>query len=347
MTNMNDRPRFELLDGLRGIAAIAVLLFHLTVIGLTLSHYGYLAVDFFFLLSGFVMSHAYAERIHRIGYKRFVGVRLVRMLPLSVLGLSLGTAYFLIRYYTQKQSEYGIVDIVTSSLLNLFLIPKLWVSQAPTDTIFPTNTPLWSLSLELLLNLVWGYWLVKSKTAVLLGIVIMSAIVYVSSVVYFGTGDLGATWPTYIGGASRATFGFFAGVLLWRMRPEPVKSELLSFISIVIVCLCFAMPDIGYGFDIFVVLLIFPMAIFLASSCDYRKEREIFSFLGGLSFPLYAIHLPVLHFTVGYVKTMRLENYTASVAIVSVAGCLVASYVLDRAYDRPVRRLIGQRLQSR
>jgi peptidoglycan/LPS O-acetylase OafA/YrhL len=85
--------RFALLDELRGIAALAVCLFHIgtRATGVQLFPNGYLAVDFFFMLSGFVLAEAY-QRLGRTGagggmdWAGFARRRLVRMAPVAVLG---------------------------------------------------------------------------------------------------------------------------------------------------------------------------------------------------------------------------------------------------------------------
>ena len=121
------------------------MLMHLTFLGLSVAPNGYLAVDFFFVLSGYVMSHAYAQRLESMSFSRFVQLRLIRLLPLSLMGLLIGTSYFLARACFLPDSLYTVPDILGGAAFNAFLIPKPWISAPPTDTIFTTDPPLWSL----------------------------------------------------------------------------------------------------------------------------------------------------------------------------------------------------------
>lgn len=339
---MRMESRYAVLDGLRGIAAIGVVLFHLSIVGLSLAPHGYLAVDFFFVLSGFVMSHAYANSMASIGFCRFFVLRLIRILPLSILGLCLGSTYFLFRYFSQNYSLYNFNDIVFGSAFNLFLLPKPWVTQAPTDTIFPTNTPLWSLSLEVIINLIWAAFLINARSIALAVIVVFAGFLFCFFTLYFGTADIGATWPTYFGGLSRAIFGFFAGVLLWRYRPQPIRSELYMLISVLTIVAVLFAPDIGPFFDIVAVLVAFPFAIYIATSSALQPKVFLFGLLGDLSYPLYVVHVPVLMFSVGFAKLMALESNIYLVAFMAFFTSIATAFALDRIYDRPVRKFLAK-----
>ncbi|WP_279594913.1 acyltransferase [Methylobacterium sp. E-066] len=339
---MVPRVRYEILDGLRGVAAVGVMLFHLSIIDLPLAPHGYLAVDFFFVLSGFVLSHAYAGRLSAMPLGDFMRLRLIRMLPLSVLGVFVGSLYFLMRFYVQNYSQYGLADITIGTLFNAALLPKPWTSSAPTDTIFTTNTPLWSLSLEMLMNIVWAAFFYRARSSILLLLVLVSAISITVLAIENGSADIGATWPTYPGGLARVGFGFFIGVVLWRYRPEPDRGGFLPEIAAVLLIAVLFVPDIGPEFDIFAILVVLPAIIYLAACSDYRKERALFRVAGALSYPLYAIHVPILQFMVGFMKILHLEDRRAFVAMLAVLVCIGIAYALDRLYDRPVRRLLTQ-----
>lgn len=87
-----------MLDALRGFVAIGVLCFHLSIVGAPqLAPHGYLAVDFFFMLSGFVPSHSYAMRLQsrRLTVAKFLQIRMKRLLPLSFVGALVGNRVFL------------------------------------------------------------------------------------------------------------------------------------------------------------------------------------------------------------------------------------------------------------
>lgn len=337
---MAARVRYEVLDGLRGVAAIGVMLFHFSIIGVPIAPHGYLAVDFFFVLSGFVLSHAYAGRLGEMSLSRFVQLRLIRMLPLSMLGLSIGSVYFLIRFYTQNYSQYSLADIIFGTVFNAMLLPKPWSSPALTDTVFTTNTPLWSLSLEVLMNIVWAAFFYKARTSILMTLALVSGVGIALFTVQNGSADVGATWSTYVGGLARAGFGFFIGVVLWRYRPEPGAGGILPEISAVLLFAILFVPTIGPAFDLFAIFFVLPAIIYLAARADHRKERVLFRVAGTLSYPLYASHVPVLHFMVGFAKIFALETRLVLVAVLAALLCLCTAYALDLLYDRPVRRLL-------
>ena len=105
---MTDKPRYDILDGLRGVAALAVLGYHLfEAVAFAAGaerqqmYHGFLAVDFFFILSGFVMGYAYDERWDRMSLGGFVRRRLVRLHPMVVMGVAVGVATFCVQGCTR------------------------------------------------------------------------------------------------------------------------------------------------------------------------------------------------------------------------------------------------------
>ena len=93
------KPRYEILDGLRGVASVLVVLFHLleTYSGgqaHQIINHGYLAVDFFFILSGFVIGYAYDDRWDRMTTWGFFKRRLVRLQPMVIMGTIVGACLY-------------------------------------------------------------------------------------------------------------------------------------------------------------------------------------------------------------------------------------------------------------
>lgn len=327
---------------MRGIASVSVMLFHLTILGVPISSHGYLAVDFFFMLSGFVLAHSYTDKLHDISFSRFLKLRLIRIMPLSVLGLLLGSSYFLLRYFTQRQSLYGLFDIAFATVFNLLLLPKPWITSAPTDTIFPSNTPLWSLSLEMLINLVWAFWLFRARKYLLISVVIVSGVLLLLFVTHRGSADFGATWPTYLGGMSRVVFGFFSGVIIWHNRPMATKPKRYALFAALLLACIFFVPECGPWFDVIVIGLAFPAIIIVATSSNYGSETRLFSFVGQISYPLYVTHVPLFMFAAGMTKIFRIDDQTYIVAATAILISIIISFALDRLYDRPVRRVISK-----
>lgn len=337
--------RYECLDLLRGISAFGVMTFHLSILGVSAARHGYLAVDLFFILSGFVLAHAYSDRLSSIGFGAFVKLRLIRIMPLSIFGLLLGTAYFVLRNITQPQSLYSLVDIASGTVFNIFLLPKPWTSVALTDTTFPTNTPLWSLSLELITNFVWAYGLFRAKTAVLAVITVFSAALLLFFILQHGNADIGATWGTYLGGVSRVTFGFFAGVLIWRFRPTqnwPAWTALFAASALIGVML---IDNSGPIFDFFVVIFVFPVIVTMASATNVGNGNYLLRVIGDISYPLYVVHVPIFMTVAGLSKLLQIGDQTY-LAAVSVFLTVVVAVAVDRIYDRPLRRAMNRMTAS-
>lgn len=334
-----------MLDALRGFAAIGVLFFHLSIVGAPqLAPHGYLAVDFFFMLSGFVLSHSYAVRLQsrRLTVAKFLQIRMKRLLPLSLLGLLLGTGYFLLRLAVQKYSQYALSDILGGTAFNAALLPKPWVSQAPTDTTFPTNTPMWSLSFEIAVNVLWAAlilrvdrkcaWVIAAVTGGLLALTILE----------HGTADLGATWTTFFGGAVRTLFGFFTGVLVWHYRPKPFLPTLLLWPMILLLATVFCLPIRSAVFDAVSIVLIFPLLMCLSVACRLQQKQRLLSMLGRLSYPLYIVHVPILMSTVGLLKATHLEQADSCYLFALVPICMLLAIGLDKYYDSPIASVLAK-----
>ncbi|MDB5875837.1 MAG: acyltransferase [Ramlibacter sp.] len=335
--------RYEILDGLRGVAALGVLIFHLSIVGAPYTFpRGYLAVDFFFVLSGFVIAHSYTSRLDRLSLLAFFRIRARRIFPLSILGTLVGSSYFLFRLAIQPNSQYTAADVVAGTFFNLFLLPKPWVTAAPTDTIFPTNTPLWSLSFEMAVNLFWAALLYRFRTAFIGSIAVVTAVALAVLTVLHGSADLGATWPTFVGGLLRALFGFCAGMLIWRYRPQPGSLRLPPsfYIAVLLAVLC-ATPG-GALVDVAIVTFVWPLLIYLAICGDGSVARPYLQVLGRISYPLYIVHVPLLLFTVGLLKAARLDQSVSYSIYMMIPICALVAAGLDRYYDQPIRKLLGQ-----
>ena len=161
----DSKPHYELLDGLRGVAALLVVWYHLFEAFATSPvdqrfNHGYLAVDFFFLLSGFVIGYAYDERWGRgLRMRDFIKRRLIRLHPMVVLGALLGTAAFFVQGSVRWNGEPVSTGMVLAALLcGLLLIPA-WPGAGHevrgNGEMYPLNGPGWSLFFEYLGNLLY------------------------------------------------------------------------------------------------------------------------------------------------------------------------------------------------
>jgi peptidoglycan/LPS O-acetylase OafA/YrhL len=340
--------RYEIMDGLRGLAAIGVLFFHFALrlrAPVVLAH-GYLAVDFFFMLSGFVLSHAYAERLQTMPLADFAWLRARRLLPLSVLGVVLGSAYLLAKWRAHLTLTDSLPQILGATALNLALLPKLWVGHASADQTFPVDIPLWSLSFEFLVNLVWAALLLRARTATLVAIAAVGAVLFAAYAVMFGDANIGWGLGSYLGGVGRTMFGFLAGVVVWRLRPPVGVSRIRPAMAAAILLLLFWIPVTGWAVDLAAVLLVMPLLLYLSASADFGVESRAVRALGEVSYPLYAIHYPVLALVAGLDKRFVSQAAPGMAIYLLAIPLVLASLLLSRWYDAPVRRWLARRARA-
>jgi peptidoglycan/LPS O-acetylase OafA/YrhL len=338
------KRRYAILDGLRGVAAIGVLLYHFgSRLGApaTVRH-GYLAVDFFFILSGFVVAHSYTSKLESLSLSSFLLIRVKRFLPLSVMGVALGTAYLMMRWLAQPTLSDDWPQILAASGLNLFLIPKLWMARASADELFPANGVLWSLSLEMAVNLLWAGVFVRARTRTMAIVALAGALVLTAFIQHLGRADIGWAWRSYFGGAGRATFGFFVGVLLWRFRPRIRSWSAVPWISAAALIFVMCMPVKTWWLDVVAILIAFPMIVHFAASSGTEHEQPIFQVLGDLSYPLYAIHLPILMALSGFLKKTQPGMQLGYTIYASAAGMIVMALLVNKYFDVPFRRWLSR-----
>ncbi|MEO5706913.1 MAG: acyltransferase [Alteraurantiacibacter sp.] len=309
--------RFALLDGLRGLAAIAVVFYH---VDHKYMPGGHLAVDFFFVLSGFVMGLNYHARLASggLGFFRFTALRVVRLYPMLLVG-----------------------GLLAMWLLNagpriLALVPETW-----NPALFPGNPPFWSLLAELLVNLLFAALLVRLRWRWIALVCAVSAAGLVWAVVADpqtltqGFSRLGAFWPQVTGGALRALFGFTAGLLLfaaWQHRKSPRHVRWAALlIPLALAALLLTNPEVRRWWDLACVLVLLPALTWAAIRWEVPLHRTC-GVLGDLSYPLYCIHVPLLFVT---------DKHGGPELLVATA-LIPAAWLLDRIYDRPVRKLLAR-----
>ena len=309
--------RFATVDALRGVAALAVMLFHADIGGVFAFHGGYLAVDLFFALSGFVIAHSYAPRLGAgMGFAQFMRLRVARLWPMLLVGALLGIVL--------HGGHAGM----------LFLLPN---PLSPT-MLYPANPPFWSLLLEMIayaaLALLWG----RIGARGLLAIIAASAAVLVFSARgAVPIEGLGAQWDAFWPGLARLGFAFGIGVAIWHLRRHRTQRR-RSMGAWLIPAAFAAIAGIigqGDGAALAVILLAVPALTWLAT-CWEVPHRRAAAVLGDLSYPLYCIHVPLLATAAG----LGLE-------IAMLCALPVAALWLDRAVDARARAAFKRWLAPR
>ena len=214
---LKTKQHYEILDGLRGIAAVAVVVFHFMEIAIAdynnnfVAH-GYLAVDFFFCLSGFVITYAYDSRIAGMGLKTFIKLRLIRLQPLVIIGSVLGLLTFLFDPFSNLYATYGFIQSALIFIMSVFVIPYP-VMPERFFNLFSLNAPSWSLFWEYVANFVYATILFKATKKLLAPLVLLAA--FAICYVAWNSNNLAGGWggPNFFDGLARISFSFLMGML--------------------------------------------------------------------------------------------------------------------------------------
>lgn len=347
------KQRYLTLDGLRGIAAIAVMIYHRrswSPSGHLLEH-AHLAVDFFFLLSGFVIAHAYERRLlTRMSIGEFMRARLLRFYPLILLGTVLGGAYFLTDTHLRQNEQWMSTVLLTLSLA-MFALPT---PQALADQPFPINPPAWSLFNELLVNLLYALLVRILSTGTLAMIIAVSFVAELSAACHYGTlGPIGNQFGTLLAAIPRTTLPFFLGVLLYRLHTQdrlPKRAFGVVPLSLLLVAsfLPSSLKFCNALYDVLCVCLLYPTIIILG--CRHQPQgtfARAATQCADLSFPIYALHFPLFYWfsfvatRLGFKDGQPVPGYL----LVAISLIIAASFVALRAYDMPMRRWLSVRKQ--
>lgn len=375
------KPHYELLDGLRGVAALLVVFHHVfegyafagSVGGVsdgTLTHlnHGYLAVDFFFLLSGFVIGYAYDDRWQRgFTMRDFFSRRLIRLHPLVVLAAVVGLVCYLLQGCEQWDGSSVPLSMAMLALLcAMFMIPA-WpggpYEVRGNGEMFPLNGPAWSLFFEYIGNILYALFIHRLSTRVLTGLTVVLGVVLAWMVVgdVTQTGMFGVGWTldglNFWGGLVRMAFPYALGMLIAR-RFHPVKVRGAFWIASATMAILFMVPYIpgkapvclNGVFEAACIIIVFPILLWLGASDRPagRRMNAVYRFLGNLSYPLYILHYPL--FYLFYAWLIRTQTYTPGTswgpALLTVAGSVVLAWLAMRFYDIPVRRWLTRRMRS-
>ena len=358
------KPHYHLLDGLRGVAALVVICYHIGEDFATncLTHYfnhGYLAVDFFFMLSGFVIGYAYDDRRNTMGIMAFVKRRVIRLHPMVVIGALFGALMF----YGQatdylKVSDVPVALLAFATLLNMFLVPA-WsgVEVRGFGEIFPLNGPTWSLFFEYIANVLYVLAIRKLSTRWLALLVFAMAGALFGYAVTNGSGTLGAGWTFadygFWGGLLRVMFAFPAGLLLSRVSRKCKIRGAFWWCALLIVVVAVA-PRLGGEsqmwangiYEALCVLLVFPLVVWLGASGETTDalSTRVCNFLGDISYPLYIVHFPLLYTCFAYAKHNNLPFCeTIPTVLALVFACIALAWICLKFYDVPVRRWLQRR----
>lgn len=377
-TSFSDsKPHFELLDGLRGIAAILVLFYHIFEgfsfaeltngagdgIIRTLNH-GHIAVDFFFILSGFVISYAYDDRWQEMTTWQFFKRRLIRLHPMLIMGTLIGAVSFLVVGCERWDGTTAPLGwVMTALLFTLFMIPA--VPGIPYEVrgngeMFPLNGPAWSLFFEYIGNILYSLCLhrMSTKRLALLTLLLGMAHAWFFIGNVSGYDMIGVGWTidqvNFWGGLVRMLFPFTMGMLLARtFTPRKVKGAF--YISSIALIALFAVPYIASAgtislnslYEFVCIAILFPLIVWIGACGNngHGHTHQIYKLLGDISYPLYIVHYPIMY--IFYAWLIDNNHYTLhdswEVALLVVASSILLAYLCLKLYDEPIRRLLSSK----
>jgi len=342
------------LDGLRGVAAIFVMQRHAAErFGGVVFDSSYLAVDFFFVLSGFVIAHAYVERLTtNMSFVSFMERRIVRLYPVFLIGI---VVMVLARLpYIENHHLAMLPELMATTAFNLVYLP------APA--MFAFNGPFlvgpfWSLSSEMFANVLYAPLAkLRSGQVVMIVAMIFGLVAVVVTAGGWGSLDVGFDYDNLAGGLARVMFSFFPGVLICRFREKipMVGGRLCGTACVVLLALALMLTiprEYRMGYDLVVTLLLFPAIVALGSRVvvtGLAKSASVF--LGEISYPVYAIHLPIAVAVVTVYPSISGMHGSAEADVLVIAFmaaiCIIA-WLLVRYVDVPIRATVTGWLQQR
>lgn len=347
------KTHYLTLDALRGIAALLVVLYHrrwwMPEDGVLSLENSFLAVDFFFMLSGFVVAAAYERRIlDGLSVGGFMKIRLIRLYPAMLVGTCLGLALF---WHTL---EGPVSAGLFTSVMAVLALPSFLQAE-----LFIVNGPVWSLFFEMVVNLLFAVFLVLARRwrpervdacllalcGVLLGLLVLSGGAS-------GLGKLGVLRDSFWGGFARAGFPFVLGVVLFRLwragrLPAVIVPWWLLWPAFAAVLLAGG-PMVGSVLWQFAcILVIFPAILILGAANEPPPGvARVAVWLGAMSYPVYVTHYPMLGMADWGLARLGITDPGAGVLLACLAAILVANAVLLVGLDQPVRRLLSRRREQ-
>jgi peptidoglycan/LPS O-acetylase OafA/YrhL len=334
---MAGQYRFVVLDGLRGVAAAAIVVRHCPALfGKLVIPNSQLAVDLFFLLSGFVLAAAYERRLSEdMSVRRFMTLRLIRLYPLYAVGLGLGVVAAAGAILAHRPEALSGPVLAGAVIPALFMLPSV-----ATAVLFPLNSPAWSLFFEMLANLAYGLLGAGRRVSngLLITVVLLCGAAFVACTLALGGIGAGAEWPTAVTAFPRVGFSFFAGVMLYRI-PRPVLAVPPWALTGALLALFWIAPggQLGAVYQLAVVFALFPLLVWTAACATSAAGRPAYLFLGLVSYGAYALHKPAEDILVGAASILHLTIPTPWTGFAFLAALAVVVWGLEKTYDKPLR----------
>lgn len=348
--------RFLWLDGSRGIAAILVMIYHFAEYLKTGSLFksSYLSVDLFFVMSGFVLTHAYERKLLAgMTFGRFFAIRMIRLYPVYAAATALGLSYYAAKIVLATDDAPTLLSLVDIATLNAFFIPNHDATSVPLG-MFPFAPTSWSLSIELVVSVLFATIFYRMKRQALSIVSAVSAACFVLAALHYRTVDLGWDARTFPPSLFRATAEFAAGMLIYHAVASKAVSggsrwQAMATFAVLIGAMVFMSP--GIGRSLLVIAILFPLVLYVqASSEPAGWVAWLCSQLGRGSYPIYLLHTPVLLWGAGLAKMLAPDvpgKLGPMLGVSLVVATLVISYLIAALLDEPLRRHLSMLIHRR
>lgn len=352
--SLQSKQHFQVLDGLRGTAALSVVVFHYmewiypdftkNFIG-----HGFLAVDFFFCLSGFVIAYAYDSRLPQMGLRAFFTSRLIRLHPLVIAGTVIGLIGLLADPFAGQTGTYSKAFLALIFVCSLLLIP-LPVMEDRAFNLFGLNAPSWSLFWEYIANILYAFILARLSRRVLQLLLVPAAagIIWVC----YRAGNLLGGWNgvTFADGGIRMAYSFLAGLVIF--RSGWIIRNKLGFLGLSLMLVAAFMTSGLYTnrlVEPVIVLFYFPLLVALgAGSVVTDVMRKVCVFMGKISYPLYMTHYAGIWWFGNYYMTHNpSREHLPWIIGAGTMAMVVFAWLVMVLYDLPIRNFLSRKRKEK
>lgn len=365
------KKHYEILDGLRGVAAILVVAFHIfeAFSGgnrfVQIINHGYLAVDFFFLLSGFVVAYAYDDRWGKMTQWEFYKRRLIRLQPMVIMGMILGALFY---YFQASDILFPMIagmevwKVILTMIIGFTLLPvPPSMEIRGWGEMHPLNGPAWSLFFEYIANILYALIFRKFSNKVLSVFVLLFAGMVINYTVFGPKGDVIGGWSLNLEqlnvGFTRLLYPFFAGILLSRLG-KLIHIKGAFWVCSLMIAVILALPRFGDESSLWMngiyesvcIILLFPLIVSIGAGGEIKNpfSLKICKVLGAISYPIYITHYPLIYWYTAWVvdnKVSIQDGYLPGIGV--LIASVVIAYLCLKLYDEPVRNWLQKRFQRR
>lgn len=343
---------FDSLDLVRGVAALVVLIYHADfMFGLRgqLLPAGYLAVDLFFVLSGFVLSLNYGSQImnRTASLWSYAAARFARLYPLFLATTAIGVFIMTLRH----QTRYGYIDtipLLKSAFANLLMLPS-FATPYDIQTLYIFNPATWSIFFEVIASFLFFFYIGRASRRALIVLACLSGAALVATIVAMDTVDLGYATFNFWAGFPRVVYSFTVGVLIqrafatspWRMPRAVLFVMLLALLAVMQVKLFLPASPV---FDCFAVLFFLPAVVVVSAGVSLDGMwRSIATFLGEISYSVYLLQGALIIIAAGLAQALageKIYDLGIWVGFVFVPCAMILSFATYRLYEKPARLLL-------